>query len=96
MTPEARIFLRLLATEQGGRKSPLLPGVLRGVMMFDPSRGYDFRATLDTPMAPGEGRELDVRFLCPEEAVLRLTAGAPFVLWDGHPIGEGEILESFI
>jgi hypothetical protein len=71
MAPEARIFLRLLTAEQGGRESPVLPGLLRGVMMFDPSRGYDFRAALDTPLAPGEGRELDVRFLCPEEAVLR-------------------------
>jgi len=43
-----------------------------------------------------DGTQTDVRFVCPEEACLRVAAGATFILWVGRTTGEGKILESYI
>lgn len=96
MKPDARVFLRLRATDEGGRRTPIGVGTFHGTMMFDETRGYDFRADIAEVMLPGSARELGVKFLCPDEACDRLAVGPDFVLWEGRVIGDGKILESFL
>jgi hypothetical protein len=96
MKSDARVFLQFYKTDEGGRRTPILPSIFHGNMMFDETCGYDFRTELTEAFAPGDAREVGVKFLCPEDAFPRLTKDARFVIWEGHPIGEGRVMESFI
>jgi len=96
MNRDATIVLRLLRTDEGGRKGPILPGILRGMMTFDGTQCHDFRARIDEDLYPGEARELDVAFLCPDLVAPKIVVGTPFVLMEGRPIGHGHMLACMI
>lgn len=96
MRRDVYVKITLLETAKGGRKEPIPSDAYLGLMMFDDQRGYDFRANLFGPLAPGDSRELDVAFLSPDEVAQRTANENRFIIWAGRSIGEGTIIESFI
>jgi hypothetical protein len=45
------------------------------------------------PIAPGQTITAGLRFLCPDLALLRLSVGKEFLLWEGKVIAKGRLLE---
>lgn len=92
MRRDATIVLRLLATTEGGRKSPIPKGVFRGVVTFDGLLSHDITTRLHKELRPGESREVDIAFLRPELVASTIGLRSPIALVEGHPIGHGHVL----
>lgn len=54
------------------------------------------RCEVAQPIRPGERRVVGVAFLCPEEAKQFLVGGVKFTLWDGHDVGKGTVVRSYL
>ena len=95
----ARITLRPSA--QGGRSGPILPVRDFGCPVFFKdipalaAHGYDCRLRvrqLGKAIDPGATAEnVPIAFLSPAEVLPHLRVGTKFDLWEGRPIGEGEV-----
>lgn len=96
MRLDARIHLLLLPTLEGGRKDPIPTGIYHGIIMFDKSQGFDFRAYVEDPFSPGTARELDIAFLLPDKVSPLLPVGSSFTVWAGRVIGRGHVLRSYL
>ena len=96
MRCDAFVHIRLFATSCNGPRMPIPAGIYRGTMMFDESRGWDFRADLAEDFAPGDSRDVSVAFLSTKEVTPLLSRGRSFRIWAGRFIGEGRVLESFV
>ncbi|MCB2182260.1 MAG: hypothetical protein KQH63_09560 [Desulfobulbaceae bacterium] len=95
--------IRLKATEEGGKRSPVglggdfgCPVFFRDVEALS-EHGYDCRLLLQRvgkTIAPGDTAEnIPLAFLSPEEVFPHLRIGVRFQLWEAGEIGEGEITE---
>jgi hypothetical protein len=93
--PDIIARVRLLPSDQGGRKSPI-PPVRFGCPLFIGGNGFDCRLLLDqvaTTLVPGGEAEVPIKFLFLDKVRDRLTPGATFDLWEGGMFAHGEILE---
>jgi len=86
----ARVYF--LRTDEGGRKSDL-PSELRVPMQIG-GEFLDCIVIFDrAPLVPlGREYEVDVQFLSPDLAREAVSRDPSFVLWEGKPIGRGQIL----
>ena len=94
--------ITLFSTTNGGRVSPILPVRDFGCPIFFknvPSligHGYDCRILMrevGKEILPGEtAHGIGIVFLSPEEVLPNIRVGTTFNLWEGKPIGEGEII----
>ncbi|MET4677163.1 MULTISPECIES: hypothetical protein [unclassified Luteibacter] len=96
MRCDARVSLYLLPSSECGFLSDIPVGVFHGIIMFDDSRGYDFRTDIGVPFLPGSSRELAIAFLSPNDVSHILCLGVSFNVWAGRIVGHGKILRSFI
>jgi hypothetical protein len=104
LTPSFVADLVLYATEDGGRKQPAYlgfccPCFLQKIELKTGSEGlatnppaYSACPLLgDEPMQPGESRRVGFVTLSPESAEALASSGR-FYLWDGHFIGEAQVV----
>lgn len=96
MRIDAVLDLRLASTSDRGRKTPMGPGIYHGVVRFGTAQGFDMRCELAQPIRPGDRRVVGVAFLCPEEVKQFLVEGAKFTLWEGHDVGSGTVVRSYL
>lgn len=96
MRIDAVLDLHLANTSDGGRKTPMGPGIYHGVVRFGIARGFDMRCELAQPIRPGERRVVGVAFLCPEEVKQFLVEGAKFTLWAGRDVGRRTVVRSYL
>jgi hypothetical protein len=86
--------LKLLTTEEGGRRTVLSADQYGCPFGFE---GEYFECRLDLsnvgPIAPGGHAQVPVRFFHPELVVPRLAPGTSFTLWEGKTIGLGTVVE---
>jgi hypothetical protein len=94
--PDAIASIRLLATNEGGRRSPT-PDDRLGCIMVIGGRNLDVRLDLSRTgsLKPGQSATVPMRFLDREFARCFVTLGATFKLRDGRIIGEGSIDDVF-
>jgi hypothetical protein len=93
--PNLRVSLTLIATEQGGRKSPLPAGEFRSVLAVS-SRHFSATIYAPKPVRPGgDAVDCGVVFLTPRDACPHFPAGTRFELWEGGRKGYGVVLEAF-
>lgn len=95
--PELIADVTLYATENGGRREPMLPGFGCPCVIDrnGPIEGWDALLLLgDQLMNPGETRRLGFVFLSGQKAVAPLRAAGRFYLWDGRFIGEAIVVEN--
>ena len=97
MRSDARVYLYFLPASEGGRLTPISPGMFHGSAQFPGApHCFDFRIEVFEELAPGSARELNLAFLCPEDVRPFLEPGATFLVWVGHSIAEGRVLDSNI
>jgi hypothetical protein len=90
-----RVRLQLFSSEESGRIKPIIKG-FRCVSVADrhpvsPFQGWDVMPLLESPMHPGESRELDMLFLTDEGKQTMQKTGT-FHLWDGRIFGTATII----
>ena len=90
--PDAVVTLTLLQTWEGGRSGPM-PARWYGCVLQVGDASFDARLRLDTEFALGTTRTVGVDFLSPKTALMTLSAGVEFRLWDGRAIGSGRVLQ---
>lgn len=91
MRPTLAVELFLYSRENGGRKSPFVPGMFCPCFADrDLKQGWDGCPVLEEgdKIEPGETRKLNMVFLSGVEAASSLSAAGQFYLWDGRIIGE--------
>jgi elongation factor Tu len=95
-----RARIRLLGTEEGGRRTPVLSGY-RPMLNFEPSQSNRFNDGILTLVAcdmldPGEFCDADIELLCPELVPVELKPGVPFNMNEGSiVVATGEVLEVY-
>ena len=95
MAPQLIADLFLYPTSSGGRKTAVQPGWGCPCCLSKdpPIIAYDGWPLLgDTPLLPGESRQLGFVFLSGEESAALLRKSGFFFLWEGGIIGEAKIL----
>jgi hypothetical protein len=93
MNADLRIELSLAPTDQGGRKTPLLPGEFRTVLAQS-NKYHSARIVVPFAMAPGGPPvECEVAFLDPGYALQHFPKGATFEFWEGGVKGHGRVIE---
>lgn len=90
--PDMTVRMTLLTTAEGGQDRPISRG-FRCIAMLDPAarEGNDVIPLLETPMEPGETRDVPVTFLT-KEGARRMREAGRFHLWGGRIIGTAEVL----
>ncbi|WP_213946991.1 hypothetical protein [Luteibacter sp. dw_328] len=91
--------LELYSTEKCGRKGPLLRGQQwRGDLRFMNGEGsyYGFLVDMDDELFPGEVRRVYLAFTRPDLVAPLAKPGAKVLYCEGHPVGEGQILEFYL
>jgi hypothetical protein len=93
MKPDATIRIRLLTTEEGGRRGAI-KGPRYGCALMVKDKGFDCRLLLQDSesLELGNYYEVGVKFLNRESAVSELREGMRIRLWEGKTIANGEIL----
>lgn len=92
VTPEIRAKVTLLATEAGGRSTPIPTGEYRGVLGISHEHfSARFEVPEESTFEPGRTLDLGIQFLFPEMALPKFPVGARFTLWEGRVIGTGEV-----
>ncbi len=97
MAPQLIADVTLFATEDGGRKSPALPGwgCPCCPSRQEPIVGHDGWLLLgDKPIAPGQQRRVGFVFLLGEESANIMRKAGTFYLWEGRFIGEARVVAS--
>lgn len=91
--PDLIADLYLYPTDAGGRRGSIGLGwgcpCTRGQSL---QQGWDGYPLLSSEMMPGERRRLGFVFLSGAEAALAFKLHQRFYLWEGHLIGEAEII----
>ncbi len=93
-TPDIVADVMLYATDDGGRRQPILPGYgcVCVASKSEPPRGYDALFLLgNNSLLPGQRRKLGMVFLTPEGADAMRAAGN-FYLWEAGFIGEATVI----
>lgn len=90
-----RAIVELFSSEESGRTSAISKG-FRCISVTNrtpevPITGYDVMPLLESPMRPGETRELVLLFLTDEGEHVMAEAGT-FHLWDGRVFATATIL----
>lgn len=99
----AMATIRLKSTEAGGKNQAIgqggdysCPTFFQEIPALS-SHAFDCRLMLrrdNRTIAPGEtANDVFVGFLSPDVVFPHLKLGTSFVLWEGRPIGEGEITD---
>lgn len=99
--PKIKVQITLLRSDQGGRAQALPPTRFGCPVFFEgipelSDHAYDCRLLITEhgkPIAPGETAEgIEALFLSPETVVPHMRPGVRFTLWEGKPIGSGQII----
>jgi hypothetical protein len=91
--------LELYSPENRGRKGPLLrKQQWRGDLRFKSGQGsyYGFAIDMEDELSPGEVRRVYLAFTRPELVAPLAKPGAEIFYCEGHPFGEGKILEFYL
>ena len=93
MKADATIRIRLLTTEQGGRRGAI-QGPRYGCPLMVNEKGFDCRLMLQESelLELGETYEVGVKFLNRELAIRELEAGKSVSLWEGKTIAIGQVV----
>jgi hypothetical protein len=101
MMPKVKVQIALLRSDQGGR-TQAIPAARFGCPVFFEDipeladHAYDCRflvAEHGGSIAPGETTEgVEVVFLSPETVLPHIRPGVRFTLWEGKPIGKGQVV----
>lgn len=94
MSAQIRAKIHFYATNQGGRKGPILPPHFGCPFEVD-KQSYDCRLLLlgERPVGPGDTIVLPIQFLRPDLVLPKLFVGQKFFLWEDGHIAEGEVVE---
>lgn len=96
---QAKVRVRLWATDKGGRRSAIAATKYRCPVFFGTERAqaHDCMFGLDeahvTLEPGGASADVPVRFLDVDLIREKLKVGTRLVLWEGHEIGEAEVIE---
>jgi hypothetical protein len=94
-TPQLTAEVTLYSTGAGGRKTAVQPGWGCPCYISKESNaaGYDAWPLLgDSPLAPGESRQLGFIFLSGEKAAAVFRKAGVFFLWELGFIGEAKVI----
>jgi len=93
--PDARIRIRFLPTEEGGRKSDVDATIYHATIEAD-KRYFDCRFTAINPETFKLGRWYSayIKFLSPEIALPHFSVGKPITFWEGKTVAEGSFEEA--
>jgi hypothetical protein len=91
MNPTFRAEIRLLATQEGGRRGPLVSGEWRTVLGVGGDSDWSARLLFTGSPAPGDTFEADVQMLVPE-AYEHFAKGVEFTVWESGTKGVGRVL----
>jgi hypothetical protein len=94
MEPDAIIEIRLKTTHEGGRKNAIsIADRPFGCPLFVAGEAFDCRFLLENQrLELGRTYEIPIKFLCPETAIQKLSAGAAITLWEGKDIPIGKVI----
>jgi hypothetical protein len=94
LNPDIIASVRLLSTDEGGRKSPIVASAF-GCIFEHEGEANDCRLLLDGKgdVWPGQQLSVPIKFLCPELVRPRIRIGDSFLLREGKVIGRGTIEE---
>lgn len=86
--------VRLLSSEEGGRKGPTPPDKLVCVFITAKS-AFDCQLILGDvgALSPGQSADVPIKFLDPDVALEAIRIGTQFELWEGRVIGEGRVVQ---
>jgi hypothetical protein len=92
--PDAFIKVRFKTTAEGGRQGAVVIGnTSYGCPLCVEGEAFDCRLLLnDRTLQLGETYELPVKFLNPDVALRKLSAGKSVTLWEGKDIATGEVV----
>jgi hypothetical protein len=93
-TPHLTADVELFSEERGGRKTPALPGWCCPLMlsMEEPLEGWNAWPLLgDTPLLPGDKRELGFVFANPDGPRI-FGAATEFFVWETRFIGRARVI----
>lgn len=85
--------IKLLATENGGRKNQLPSGIFKCIFVFQEENFDCGILTGQEQIRPGDQTKISIKFLFPEYLKSRLKIGSKFYLREMNTIGEGEVIE---
>jgi hypothetical protein len=99
--PKIKVQITLLRSDEGGRTQSIPAARFGCPVFFDgipelSDHAYDCRflvAQRGKPIAPGETAEdIEAFFLSPETVLPHMQPGVRFTLWEGKPIGRGQVV----
>ncbi len=83
--------IRLLPTEVGGRKGPLLSGEWRTILGVNDEH-WSARLSFSGQPSPGHAFVAGVELLYPDRALEFFPIGAEFTVWEGGTKGTGRVV----
>ena len=91
--PDAKITVRFLETQEGGRKSDVVASNYGCPLMVD-GEAFDcrFLPFQEDVYHLGRTYEIPIKFLSPDLALSHLSVGVRITLWEGKTIAAGTIL----
>lgn len=95
MKPDARLKVRFLTTEEGGRETAIHGDKYGCPVIFGGNKAFDCRFVLSGQelFELGKVYEIQVKFLNPELAIKEFQRGVEVSLWEGRIIAEGKVIE---
>ena len=92
--PRVEARLHLLATSEGGRKTPILTGLRCPTKLEAPELAesyWDCSIDIDAPLPPGGTADAVIRFLSSDVVIPRLRVGSMVRLWEGRFFGHAVV-----